>query len=260
MRTRSGWGEGASPAAHADVILVPWDQEQDSFLVALDSRTGQELWRRERDEPTSWATPLIVERAGRLQAILNGTNRVRSYDLATGAVLWECGGQTVNAIPSPVADESHVYVMSGYKGSKAVAVPFDASGDVTDNSSLRWQIERGTPYVPSPLLVGERLYFTSGNTSALTCVDVETGSIVYGPQRIPGIENLYASPVAADGRIYFTSREGVTTVIADGDTFEVLATNRLDDGFDASPALAGTQMFLRGREHLYCLEGVAEQP
>jgi outer membrane protein assembly factor BamB len=254
MRTRSGWGEGATPAVHGDVIVVPWDQEQDSFVVAMNARTGEELWRESREEVTSWATPLIVEREGRTQAILNGTGRVRGYNLADGHVLWECGGQTVNAIPSPVADETTAYIMSGYKGAKAVAVPLDASGDLTEGPQLRWSRDRGTPYVPSPVLVNDRLYFTAVNTSALTCVNVKTGEVVFGPERLPDIANLYASPVAAANRIYFTSREGVTTVIAAADQFEVLATNKLNDGFDASPAVVGRQMFLRGKGHLYCLE------
>ena len=253
MRTRFGWGEGASPAVHGDVLIVNWDQEENSFIVALDARTGAERWRKERDEPTSWGTPLIVEYGGRTQAIINATNRVRSYDLATGEVLWECGGQTVNAIPSPVTDGKVVYVMSGYRGSKVVAVPLDAKGDVTDTERVLWQRDRGTPYVPSPVLVNDRLYFTAVNTSALTCLNAQTGDVVYGPERLPEVDNVYASPVSAAGRIYFTSREGVTTVIAVGDQFKVLATNRLDDGFDASPAMAGTQLFLRGHKWLYCL-------
>lgn len=258
MRTRFGWGEGATPAVAGNVMIVPWDREEDSFIVALDANSGDELWRRDRDEPTSWATPLIVERAGRRQAIVNGTNRVRSYDVSTGDVLWECGGQTVNAIPSPVADQRAAYVMSGYKGSKVVAVPLDATGDLTDGPHVHWQRDRGTPYVPSPVLVNHRLYFTAVNTSALTCLDVTDGRIVFGPERLPEIENVYASPVAAAGRIYFTSREGVTTVIAATDQLEVLATNRLDDGFDASPAAVGKQLFLRGKNSLYCLEALSE--
>lgn len=254
MRTRFGWGEGATPAVKGNVMIVPWDRESDSFVAALDACTGEELWRRERDEPTAWATPLLVEHGGRVQAILNGTNRVRSYDAATGELLWECGGGTVNAIPSPVTDGTHAYVMSGYKGAFAAAVPLQAAGDVTTSDAVRWRHNRSTPYVPSPVLVNGRLYFTSGNTSALTCLDAATGKVVFGPQRLPELENIYASPVAAAGRIYFTSREGVTTVIAASDRFEVLATNRLDDGFDASPAAVGRQMFLRGRTHLYCLE------
>ncbi len=254
MRTRFGWGEGASPAVARETLVVNWDHEDDSFLVALHARTGAELWRRQRDEPTSWATPLIVEHKGRALAVVNATNRVRAYELETGRVVWECGGQTVNVIPSPVADERAVYAMSGYRGAMLAAIPLDAEGDLTGSGRLLWTRDRGTPYVPSPLLYDGRLYFTAGNTSVLTCLDARTGETVFGPERLPELSNIYASPVAAAGRIYFTSREGVTAVLAAGPKWEVLATNRLDDGFDASPAVVGTQMFLRGRRHLYCLE------
>lgn len=258
MRTRFGWGEGASPTVHADVLVVNWDQEENSFIVALNARDGSELWRKPRDEPTSWATPLVIARDDRTQVVVNGTNRARGYDLATGEVLWECGGQTVNVIPSPVYDDRAVYLMSGYRGAMLTAVPLDARGDVTGAGALLWTYDRGTPYVPSPVLVDGRLYFTAVNTSVLTCLDARTGQALFGPQRLPELANVYASPVAAAGRIYFTSREGATTVIAAKGTFEVLSTNRLDEGIDASPAVVGRQMFLRGKQHLYCLEEAGE--
>lgn len=254
MRTRFGWGEGASPALGGEILVVNWDHEDDSFIVALHARTGAELWRQPRDEPTSWATPLIVEHRGRTLAVVNATNRVRAYELETGRVVWACGGQTVNVIPSPVADDRAVYAMSGYRGAMLAAIPLDADGDLTGSGRLLWTRNRGTPYVPSPLLYQGRLYFTAGNTSLLTCLDARTGETVFGPERLPELSNVYASPVAAAGRVYVPSREGVTTVLAAGPPWQVLATNRLEEGFDASPALAGTQMFLRGRRHLYCLE------
>src|SRR5690606_11759043 len=116
MRTRRGWGEGVSPALHGETLIVNWDHEDPSFIVAMDAETGKTRWQADRDEPTSWATPLVVEHNGRKQVIVNGTKRVRSYDLDTGEVLWECGGQTVNAIPSPVATDEMAIVMSGYQG------------------------------------------------------------------------------------------------------------------------------------------------
>jgi outer membrane protein assembly factor BamB len=189
---------------------------------------------------------------------------VRSYDLASGAVLWECGGQTVNAIPSPVAVVSaagagtgFVICMSGYRGSSACAISLDAKGDVTDTDKVRWRLGRGTPYVPSPLLYGERLYFTQTNTAVLTCVEAATGKTLISGERLPGLGNLYASPVGAAGRVYFVGRDGTAVVIRHGDKLEVLATNRLDEPIDASPAVVGRQMFLRGRQHLYCLEEAA---
>jgi outer membrane protein assembly factor BamB len=264
MRTRLGWGEGTSPAVHRGALVVNWDQEEGSFIVALDARTGEPRWKQDRDEATSWATPLVVEHAGRTQVVVNATKRVRSYDLASGAVLWECGGQTVNAIPSPVAVVSaagagtgFVICMSGYRGSSACAISLDAKGDVTDTDKVRWRLGRGTPYVPSPLLYGERLYFTQTNTAVLTCVEAATGKTLISGERLPGLGNLYASPVGAAGRVYFVGRDGTAVVIRHGDKLEVLATNRLDEPIDASPAVVGRQMFLRGRQHLYCLEEAA---
>jgi outer membrane protein assembly factor BamB len=254
METRLGWGEGSSPVLHGDTLVVNWDHEGQSFIVALDARTGQTRWKADRDEKTSWSTPLVVGHNGRAQVIVNATNRVRSYDLATGKVLWECGGQTVNAIPAPVSDGTAVICMSGYRGAFACAIPLDSSGDVTDSSKVVWRCTRGTPYVPSPLLVGGRLYFTQANNPQLTCLNAKTGAVLIDRERLPAVSSLYASPVGAAGRVYVVGRDGTTVVLRQGDKFEVLAVNRLNDPVDASPAVAGKQMFLRGEKYLYCLE------
>ena len=185
---------------------------------------------------------------------MNGTKRIRSYNLATGEVLWECGGMTVNAIPSPVADDKSVYCMTGYRGSAAVAIPLASTGDLTNSDNVRWR-SQGTPYVPSPLLVNGRLYFTKGNEALLTCVAVATGKPILDRVRLPGITSLYASPIAAKDRVYVTGRDGTTLVIKQGDGLEILATNRLNDPIDASPVAVGKQLFLRGERYLYCVEG-----
>lgn len=252
MDTRLGWGEGTSPVIHGDLLIVNWDHENGSFLTVLDARTGKPKWKTDRDEPTSWATPLVVEHKGQTQMIVNATNRIRSYDPATGKVLWQCSGMTVNAIPSPVAADGIVYCMSGYSGSASCAISLDASGDVSDK--VLWRYNQGTPYVPSPLLADGRLYFTQRNQALLTCLDVKTGKPVYDRQRLGGLTALYSSPAGAKDRIYITSREGTTIVLKRGDKFEVLATNRLGEGVDASPAIVGKQLFLRGERHLYCIE------
>jgi outer membrane protein assembly factor BamB len=254
MRTRSGWGEGASPAVHDGILVVNWDQEEGSFIVALDARTGEPRWRRDRDEPTSWATPLIVEHGGRPQAIVNATNRVRSYDVRTGELIWECGGQTVNAIPSPVAAGDLAIVMSGYRGSAAIAIPLDSKGDVTGKETLRWSLARGTPYVPSPILVDDKVLFTQTNSAILTCVEARTGKPLIERERLPGLQNLYASPVGAAGRVYFFDRDGTALAIRASGKLEVLAASKLDDAVDASPAIVGGRMIVRTRRHVYCLE------
>ncbi|HMF11939.1 MAG TPA: PQQ-binding-like beta-propeller repeat protein, partial [Gemmataceae bacterium] len=145
------------------------------------------------------------------------------------------------------------YVMSGYQGAAAYAISLDAKGDVGDK--LIWKHDRGTPYVPSPLLVGNRLYFTQSNDPLLTCLDVRTGKALIDRARLPGLTSLYASPVSAAGRIYVTGRDGTTLVLKQADQIELLATNRLDDPIDASPVVAGKQLFLRGEKFLYCIEG-----
>jgi outer membrane protein assembly factor BamB len=254
MQTRYGWGEGTSPVIHGDTLMVNWDHEGASFIIALDARTGETRWKVDRKEPSSWATPLVVEHRGKSQVIVNGKNRVRSYDLATGKVLWQCGGQTINAIPSPVAVDGVVFCMTGYRGSAAYAIPLDATGDITDKGKTLWSYSRGTPYVPSPVLAGDRLYFTQGNNPLLTCLNIKTGKAVIDRQRLPGLNTLYASPAGARDRLYLTDREGTTLVIRRADKLEILATNRLEEPVDASPAIAGKQLFLRGHEHLYCIE------
>jgi outer membrane protein assembly factor BamB len=251
QETRLGWGEAVTPALHRGRVYVTWDHEGDSFLTALDASSGETLWKVPREEPSSWATPLVLEHAGKTQVITPGTNRVRSYDAQTGEVHWDHDGLTINCIPSPLAHDGSVIVMSGYRGSVAVALPLDSSGDTTAKSL--WKLDRGTPYVPSPVLVGRRLYFTQANTNVLTCVDATTGKVLIDRDRLPNVGNFYASPVAAEGRIYFTDREGTTVVIKQGDKLVVLATNKLGEAVDASPALAGKQLFLRGEKHVWCI-------
>jgi outer membrane protein assembly factor BamB len=255
IHSRLGWGEAVTPVIYGDCLLLNWDQEVGSALICLNARTGETRWRAERDEKTSWNTPLVVEHKGQTQVIVNGTKRVRSHDLATGAVLWECSGMTVNAIPSPVAADGIVYCMSGYQGALAVAVSLDSRGDLSGEGKTLWRVKKGTPYVPSPLLLGDRLYFTQANTAQLTILDIKTGRTVVDRERLPGVNSFYASPMAAGGRIYWVDRDGTTIVIRQGDRLEVLATNRLDDPIDASPAVAGRQLFLRGEKYLYCIEG-----
>jgi outer membrane protein assembly factor BamB len=253
MVTRFGWGEGASPALYGESLVVNWDHERGSFLTVLDAITGKTHWKVDRDEVSSWATPLVVQRDGGAQVIVNATKRTRAYDLASGKVLWQCGGQTVNVIPSPVRFDDMAIAMSGFQGTAAYAIPLGSAGDITGTDRIAWHYKTATPYVPSPLLSGDRLYFTTWNSPILTCLNARTGKELMKAQRLTGLKNLYASPVAANGRIYFVSREGAGLVIKDQPKLEVLGKNQLDEGFDASPAIVGSQLFLRGKEHLYCI-------
>src|SRR5262249_49759664 len=155
----------------------------------------------------------------------------------------QCGGMTVNAIPSIIAGKDVVYCVSGYKGAAAFAVSLDASGDVTDSDRLVWRYGKGTPYVPSPVLAGGRLWVPPMNDNLLTTLDVKTGKPVIDRARLPGLKSLYASPVAAAGRIYLVDRDGTTLVLKQADKLQVLATNRLNDPIDASPVVVGKQLF-----------------
>lgn len=254
LETRLGWGEGASPTLHGDALIVNGDQEGLSYLYVLDARTGRTRWRAKRDEVTTWNTPLVVDHKGRTQIIVNATKRIRSYDLATGEVLWQCGGLTVNCIPSAVRYGDTVICMSGYRGAAALCIPLDSTGDLTDTDKIVWSYKKDTPYVPSPLLSGDRLYFTRTNETFLTCLNAKTGAVIFDHQRLQGLSSLYASPVEAARRIYITDRDGATIVLERGDKLKVLALNRLEEPIDASPAVVGKQLFLRGAKHLYCIE------
>jgi outer membrane protein assembly factor BamB len=258
MTTRNAFGEGSSPALDGESLVLNWDHEGDSFITALDKRTGKPRWRRERNEVTSWSTPIIVEHGGKKQVVVNATGRVRGYDLENGETIWEVGGMTVNAIPSPIHRNGIVYVTSGFRGSAFKAIRLaQARGDVADGSkesaAVAWSYDRDTPYVPSPLLYGDALYFMKVNTNILTNLDPDSGQVNFGPERLEGIDGVYASPVGAAERVYVVGRNGTTVVLRRGKVLEILATNMLDDGFDASPAIAGDELFLRGKSHLYCI-------
>jgi outer membrane protein assembly factor BamB len=252
--SRYGFGEASTPVLYGNDLVLNWDQEINSKLIVLDARTGQTRLDIPRDEKTSWNTPLVVEYQGVTQVIVNATNKARSYDLATGKVLWECGGQTVNAIPSAVAADGVAYLMSGYMKSFAVAVPLDARGDLTGANKVLWTYSKGTPYCPSPLLVDAKLYFTKANDNALTCLDAKTGKPYIDGVRLNAAASFYGSPVAAAGRIYLVDQHGVGLVLKQSTKVEVLATNKLADDFDSSPAAVGRQLFLRGHNYLYCIE------
>lgn len=254
MTTRNGFGEGSSPVVYNDKLVINWDHEGDSFIVVLDKNTGNEIWRAARDEVTSWATPIVVEQNGKPQVIASASKRIRSYDLDTGDVIWETAGMTTNTIPSPVHRNGVVYAMSGFRGNALLAIRLsEAKGDITDSEAIIWKFDRDTPYVPSPLLYGDTLYFLKHNKGILSAFNIKTGKPFYGPQRLENIQGVYASPVGAKDRVYIPGRNGVTLVIKHGPEFEVLAENVLDDGFDASPAIAGNELYLRGRKNLYCI-------
>ena len=252
MRTRFGWGEAVTPALAGELLIVNWDAEEGSFIMALRAETGELVWRRERPgEVTSWNTPLITEVDGRLMAVVNGSGKARAYLVADGTVVWECGGQTTNAIPSPLRFKELAICMSGYRGAASFGIPLNSTGDVTGGQQISWSFPEGTPYVPSPTLSGNRLYFTGNTGDILTVLDAAVGKPLAEKKRLSGVGNCYASPLAAGGHIYITGREGTTVVLRDEAPFEVVSTATLDGNFDASPVAVGSQLLLRSWNRLY---------
>jgi outer membrane protein assembly factor BamB len=255
-RMRNQFGEGSTPALYGNTLVIVWDHlnGDGSFIVALDKRDGRELWRVPREEIDTCATPLILEVNGRPQVIVPAMNRNRGYDLETGKIVWEGDGLTMNPIPSPVYEDGLVFLMSGFQGNDLRAIRInEARGNIDGTNAVAWSFDRDTPYVPSPILVNGVLYFLKTNSGILSAFDAKTGKPYYQNQRLDGLPNVFSSPVSAQGRVYFTGREGATMVIKAGPTFEVLSTNRLDDGFDASPALVDNDIYLRGYKYLYAI-------
>jgi outer membrane protein assembly factor BamB len=246
------FGEGSSPELWNDTLVINWDHQGESFITALDANTGEPRWKVARDEGTTWVSPLIVEHEGVVQVIVNGSNRTRSYDLATGDVIWECGGQVSAPVSTAVVHNDLVYCMSGHRGSALKAIPLSARGDITDTDEVAWSMDEDTPYVPSPLLYDNLLYFTKGNNAILTCVAAEDGTVQYKSKRLPDLDTLYSSPVGAAGRVYIAARNGNTVVVKHGPEFEVLATNELEETIDATPAIVGDEIYVRTAGHLYC--------
>ncbi len=258
MHTRNEFGEGASCSVYGETVIVNWDHEGDDFIAAFDRTTGNEIWRKPRNESTTWATPYIVAVGDNPQVVVEGAKSCISYDLKTGETVWECGGLTANPIPSPVCEDGLMILMSGFRGAAIKAVKLaDAKGKLEDNSpAMVWTNEPDvkTPYVSSPLLADGQLYFFDNNTPRLTCLDARTGKKLFGPERIEGLNTIYSSPVASAENVYLFARNGKAVVLARGPEYKLVATNELEDEFDASPALVDGEMILRGRKSLYCIE------
>jgi len=213
------------------------------------------VWKSRRQTNSSWTTPLIVAHEVRPQVVVSGSRYVRGYDLSTGAMIWQCEGLSrENVVSSPVAGLGMVYTGSTYDRRAMLAVRLDgAEGDITGSRHVVWSRRRGAPYVPTPLLYDRALYYIAHFSSVLTRVDARTGNDQPGAMRLSGLFNVFASPIGAADRIYVTDRAGSTLVLAHSNDPHVLALNRLDDSFSASPAATGHQLFLRGERHLYCI-------
>ena len=253
MRIALGFGEGSSPTIYKDTLIVNWDNEDGSFITAIDKNTGKTLWKEKRDEHTSWATPIIVEHDGKTEVVTAATSKIRSYDISNGKLLWECAGLLRNVIPSPVADAEKVYCMSGFQGSSLLAIKLGGTGDLSGSDSVAWTYKKSTPYVPSPLLYDGKLYFCAVNNGRISCLDSKSGQVLIDAEPLEELSGVYASPLGAAGKLYLPGRNGVTVVLKQSDKLEKLASNKLNDKFDASPAAVGKELFLRGQQNLYCI-------
>lgn len=254
MHSKHGHGEGCSPALYDNTLVINWDHEGQSFILALDKTSGDQLWRQDRQEVTSWASPIVVVVDGKPQVIVAGSDRIRGYDLASGAAIWECGGLSNNVCSTPVASDGILIAGSSYDVRAMLAIKLSgAKGDITGTDQVLWSTTQRTPYVPSPLLYRGKIYFLRHYQGILTQLDAKTGAEEIGPFRINGVRDIYASPVAAADRIYITDREGTTIVLSHSEMPRLLSANRLDDRFNASPAIVGKELFLRGEKFLYCI-------
>jgi outer membrane protein assembly factor BamB len=253
LEIRAGFGEGNSPVLAGDNLVILMDQEGDSSIAAFNKNNGDLVWKKDRDERTSWTSPRVVEVDGKLQVIVNGHNRIRSYDSKTGDLIWECGGQTDNVVPTPVIGFGMVFCASGFRGNSMQAIKLGKTGDLTDTDAVVWHVDQGTPYVPSPVLADDKIYVFQGNKESISCYNAKTGEPYYIKQELEEMKGVYSSGVFADGKVYLIGRGGTTYVLENSDTLKVLAVNKLDDGIDCSPAIIGNELYLKGKKYLYCI-------
>lgn len=253
MRMRNAFGEGTAVVLEDDTLVLNFDQEGDSFIVALDKTTGKERWRKTRDEVSSWAAPYVTEFEGKKQVIVTATEKVRSYDLETGETIWECAGLGTNTIPAPVRHENLVYVMSGHRDPNLMAIRLGGKGDLTGSDAVVWSETRGTAYTASPVLEDGILYVLT-DRGMISAFDAETGEPFYHQQRLPNPYSFKASPVGAAGKLYLSSEEGDVIVLKMGKEYEPLAVNTFEGhSFISSPAIVDGDIFLRSETTLFCI-------
>lgn len=254
MKIRGAFGEASSPCLAGNAVVVVCDQEDQSMIFAFQKDSGDLLWRKDRDEASNWTTPVAVEVEGKMQVIVGGKNAILAYEASTGDVIWSCRGQTGNVIPTPVVGDGVVFCISGFQGSALQAIELGHTGDLTDTDAVLWSMSDGTPYVPSPVLLDNRLFFCASrrNQGIVSCYDVSTGRPLYSQQRLAGINMIYASFTGLKDRLYIAGRNGGIVVLKNSDSFVVLSTAKFDEEFDASPVIVGNDLYLKGNHFLYC--------
>lgn len=255
LQMRNAFGEGTAAVLDGDTVLLNYDHEGPDQLIALDLKTGKPRWKKEREEISNWSPPFVTTFDGVRQAIVAAPTKVRAYRMTDGEQLWECAGLGANTIPAPVRHGDLVIVMSGFRDPNLLAIKLGGSGDLTGSDRIVWTTNRGTSYTPSPVLHDGKLYMLT-DSGMISCLDASTGKPHYERVRLPKPYNFKASPVAVNGRLYLSSEEGDVIVLKLGESYEVLATNTLaDQGFIASPAVAGGDLYLRSQTHLFCVRG-----
>ena len=249
-----GMGTATSPILYENLVILQCDEDNGtaSFIVALDKNTGKEVWKTPRKIQVSCSTPLLVKTSKRAELIASGTEAVIAYDPATGKELWRHKGLESNAIPSPVANNEMAFLVAGYPAKITYAIRLGQNGDLTGTPNVPWKYEKGTAYVPSPILYGEYLYLTT-DRGILTAIDAKTGEVKYEGGRIPIPATFTASPVAFEGKILMTSEDGDTFMVKAGPKHEIVGTNSVGEPVYASPAIADGRIFIRGEKNLYCI-------
>jgi outer membrane protein assembly factor BamB len=256
---KGGMGPGTSPVLYENLVILQCDQEygEGSFIAAVDKKTGKEVWRVSRDQRRSWATPLLIKTAQRTEMVTSGPNKIISYDPSTGRELWSAPGVVSNPIPSPVAGQGLVFVTAGSDAKRAFAIRLGGSGDLAGTSNVVWSYDKGTAYVPSPILYNEYLYLVT-DAGAITCIEAGTGKVIY-QTRIPMAARFTASPVAFEGKILFVSEDGDSFILKAGPTPEILSANALGEPVYASPAIIPGRILIRGQDNLYCIANGASK-
>lgn len=245
-------GAAGSPLLYKNRIILYQDQYRDSFIAAFDTRTGQQIWRTPRDANTGWGTPIAIRVAGHDEVIVSSQQQVQAYDPDRGRELWRCRGTTYEVIPTPVVGYGMVFCSSGRAGPTLAITP-GGSGDVS-RTHVAWRSPRGSPFVPSPILYGEQLYMVNDMASIVTSLEARTGEAVWqGRLGVARREGFSASPVAVDGKVFFTNDEGDTFVLRAGRTFELLHVNHLGERTLASPALVDGRWYIRTDRNLLAI-------
>lgn len=245
-------GPGGSPLLYRDRVIFYQDQRSDSFVAAIDAKTGKLLWKTPRQETVGWGTPIAIRAGDRDEIIVSGQNAVRAYDPDTGKELWMARGNTVEVTPTPAVGHGLVFCPSGRAG-PTLAIRPGGSGDVTE-THIAWQTPRGSPFIPSPLVYGDYLYLVNDMTSVATCLEARTGKPVWqGRLGVATREGFSASPLAVDGKVFITNDEGETFVLAAGPEFNLLRVNRLNEQTLATPALVDGKWYFRTAGHLLAI-------